>query len=163
LAQCLDKHYIVFMFEISVKSHFSSAHRLKGYDGACSNLHGHNWEVEVFLRGTRTNPIGMLVDFGKIKSAVRGALNKLDHKDLNSLPAFIVNNPTSENLAKHIFHALSELFRGESFSVRRVWVSESPGTSACYWEDGAEDDKAVRRKKSKGRAGSFHGYSSSGL
>ena len=126
------------MFEISVKSHFSSAHRLKGYKGACHNLHGHNWEVEVFLRGTRTNPIGMLMDFGKIKLAVRKALQALDHRDLNRLPAFLRSNPTAENLAKYIFNALVALFGKEPCRVHRVWVSESPGTSACYWEEAGE-------------------------
>ena len=129
------------MFEISVKSHFSSAHRLKRYEGACHNLHGHNWEVEVFLRGAQTNHIGMLVDFRKIKIAVRDVLKKLDHCELNRLPAFARTNPTSENLAKYIFHILSDIFRRESFTVNRVWVSESPGTSACYREDVATDGK----------------------
>ena len=135
------------MFEISVKSYFSSAHRLKGYKGACSNLHGHNWEVEVFLRGTKTNPIGMLVDFGKIKVAVRNALKVLDHKDLNRLPGFTRINPTSENLAKYIYHTLGKIFRNEPCMVHRVWVSESPGTSACYWEDGAGARNMSRMQK----------------
>lgn len=140
------------MFEISVKSHFSSAHHLKGYAGACQNLHGHNWEVEVFLRGTRTNTIGMVVDFGKIKAVVRAALKELDHKDLNSVPAFAGDhNPTSENLAKHIFCILLELFRQESCSVHRVWVSESPGTSACYWADAADAGNGGRGRESKKR------------
>ena len=126
------------MFEISVKAHFSSAHRLKGYRGACRNVHGHNWEVEVFLRGTRTNPIGLLMDFGKIKLAVRKALKALDHRDLNRVPAFLRANPTSENLAKYIFHTLADSFRNKPCAVHRVWVSESPGTSACYWEEEGE-------------------------
>jgi 6-pyruvoyltetrahydropterin/6-carboxytetrahydropterin synthase len=37
------------MFEIYVKSDFSSAHRLRGYKGKCEALHGHNWKVEVYV------------------------------------------------------------------------------------------------------------------
>ncbi len=139
------------MFEISVKSHFSSAHHLRGYQGPCHEVHGHNWEVEVFLRGTRTNPIGMLMDFGNIKVAVRKALQALDHKDLNRLPAFIRDNPTSENLAKYIFTVLTDVFRHEPCRVHRVLINESPGTSACYWEDaeiGTGGIKKVMRKQS---------------
>ncbi len=133
------------MFEISVKSNFSSAHHLRGYRGACQEVHGHNWEVEVFLRGARTNPIGMLVDFGKIKVAVRETLRELDHKDLNRLPVFVRNNPTSENLAKHIFAVLKDGFRDEPFRVQRVVVSESPGTSAGYWEEGEAGARTAKR------------------
>ncbi|RKZ26792.1 6-carboxytetrahydropterin synthase QueD, partial [bacterium] len=28
------------MFEIIVEEHFSAAHRIEGYSGSCSNLHG---------------------------------------------------------------------------------------------------------------------------
>ncbi|MDD4277816.1 MAG: 6-carboxytetrahydropterin synthase, partial [Candidatus Cloacimonetes bacterium] len=31
------------MYLLNVSDHFSAAHRLCGYEGACSNLHGHNW------------------------------------------------------------------------------------------------------------------------
>ncbi len=126
------------MFEISVKAHFSSAHRLRGYAGACRNAHGHNWEVEVFLRGARTDALGMLMDFGRIKLAVRRALRDLDHRDLNRAPAFVRANPTSENLARYIFQGLAKVFRRAPCAVQRVWVSESPGTSACYWEDAGQ-------------------------
>lgn len=135
------------MFELSVTSHFSSAHRLKGHEGACHNLHGHNWDVEVFLRGECANAIGMLVDFGEIKASLHDVVCALDHKDLNSLPAFSGHNPTSENLAKYIFKALYDRLHSDPVSVHRVRVSESPGTSACYWE---EDKKLLGHKKAQG-------------
>jgi 6-pyruvoyltetrahydropterin/6-carboxytetrahydropterin synthase len=137
----------ICMFEISVKSHFSSAHHLKGYRGACRRVHGHNWEVTVFLRGARTNSIGMLVDFGKIKAAVRAVLKQLDHRDLNRLPAFKRQNPTSENLAQYVFQTLAKVLRKEPCAIHRVLVSESPGTSAGYWEDASGDGKAERKRE----------------
>jgi hypothetical protein len=33
------------MYLLNVTAHFSAAHRLEGYNGACRNLHGHNWKV----------------------------------------------------------------------------------------------------------------------
>jgi 6-pyruvoyltetrahydropterin/6-carboxytetrahydropterin synthase len=33
-----------------VKDHFAAAHALKGYDGNCSNLHGHNWIIEAHIQ-----------------------------------------------------------------------------------------------------------------
>ena len=35
------------MYEITVTSHFSGAHRLRYLHGKCEELHGHNWKVEV--------------------------------------------------------------------------------------------------------------------
>ena len=122
------------MFEISVKTHFSAAHFLKGYPGVCANLHGHNWEVEVFLRGRKPDSVGMLVDFKQAKTAIQSAVDSLDHRELNRLPMFARQNPSSENLARYLFRALSKRLNSRCVKVHRVWVSESPGTSAVYWE-----------------------------
>ncbi len=122
------------MFEISVKTHFSGAHFLKGYDGVCANLHGHNWEVEVFLRGAKTDSVGMLVDFKRVKAAIHEAIDPLDHRELNRLAMFAHENPSSENLARYLFGALSKQLNSRSVKIQRVSVSESPGTSAAYWE-----------------------------
>jgi len=120
------------MFEISVRSHFSAAHRLVGHEGACARLHGHNWEVEVFVAGERLNSIGILVDFRHVKDALQEAMGTLDHRDLNALPELGSANPTSENLARYLFEALSARLDGPGSRVARVRVSETPGTSASY-------------------------------
>ena len=121
------------MYELSVISHFSGAHRLKGYDGPCGDPHGHNWEVEVFLRGARLDKVGMLADFAALKSAVAEALSALDHKDLNGIACLSGINPTSENLARHIYVELSSALNCGRYAVSRVRVSETQGTSASYW------------------------------
>jgi 6-pyruvoyltetrahydropterin/6-carboxytetrahydropterin synthase len=123
------------MFELSVKTHFSAAHRLIGYDGQCANFHGHNWEVELFLRGSKTNDLGMLVDFRDIKRALREALKDLDHADLNQLPAFVRDNPTSEHIARFLYGILSGKLDTDRCRVHKVTVCETPGTTASYWED----------------------------
>ena len=46
------------MYYLTVENSFDSAHFLHGYDGKCSNLHGHRWRVVVdvacgaYCRGT---------------------------------------------------------------------------------------------------------------
>jgi len=120
------------MFEISVRSHFSAAHRLVGHEGACAHLHGHNWEVEVFVAGERLNSIGVLVDFRHVKTALQEVLGSLDHRDLNALSDLGAANPTSENLARHLFESLSARLNRPGIHVVRVRVSETPGTSASY-------------------------------
>ncbi len=120
------------MFEVSVKAHFSGAHRLRGYKGICSRLHGHNWEIEVFLRGRRLDATGMLCDFTLVKTALRAVMEQLDHRDLGELPAFARCNPTSENLARYLFGELAARLDSRRCRVHRVWVSESPGSAATY-------------------------------
>ncbi len=122
------------MFEISVKDHFAGAHFLAGYSGVCANLHGHNWEVEVFLRGRKVDAVGLLADFRQVKAAIHEAIAALDHKELNRLAMFAHRNPSSENLAEFLFHSISKRLNSRSIKVHRVWVSEAPGTSATYWE-----------------------------
>lgn len=123
------------MFELSIKTHFSAAHRLVGYAGPCANQHGHNWDVEVFVRGSRLNEIGMLIDFKEIKEAVNVAMNEVDHCDLNQLPAFVRENPTSENLARYLHEQLSKTLNGVLLRVYKVTVCETPRTTASYWAD----------------------------
>jgi len=52
------------LFEVKVISSFAAAHNLKDFRGKCENLHGHNWKVEVVLRGESLESNGILVDFG---------------------------------------------------------------------------------------------------
>ena len=126
------------MFEISVKSRFSAAHHLKGYAGTCASLHGHNWEVEVFLRGETLNGIGLLMDFRQVKQALRDVLAELDHSDLNTIGEFRDKNPSSENLARYVYRRLSETIADATCRVHRVAGCETPESRATYWEGAGE-------------------------
>jgi 6-pyruvoyltetrahydropterin/6-carboxytetrahydropterin synthase len=122
------------MFEVSVRGHFSAAHRLKGYAGECAGQHGHNWEVEVHVRGGTLSETGILVDFRHLKAVVGQVLADFDHADLGNLEAFRTDNPTSENLARLLYGRLAAELRCETCRVSRVVVHETPGSSASYWE-----------------------------
>jgi 6-pyruvoyltetrahydropterin/6-carboxytetrahydropterin synthase len=122
------------MYEISVSSRFSAAHRLRGHPGKCAERHGHNWDVEVFVRGRRLNRVGMLVDFQELKAAVRAVLEGIDHRDLNEVPALRGRNPSSENLARFLHGRLSAALDCREFRVHRVAVGETAETRAAYWE-----------------------------
>ena len=122
------------MFEIGVRSHFSAAHHLRAYPGKCAVAHGHNWDVEVFLRGERLNETGMIEDYGRIKDGFRESLAALDHSDLNASPDFIHLNPTSENIAAYLYKVLGDKLNSDRFKVHRVCVRETPETLATYWE-----------------------------
>ena len=123
------------IFEVYIKSHFSAAHSLKGYSGDCARVHGHNWMVEVFVACAELDKLGIGIDFREVKSAVKEVLEALDHRDLNDLPMFGVQNPTSENIARFLYKELSRRLNTEKIHVSRVKVSETPGAGAFYWEE----------------------------
>jgi 6-pyruvoyltetrahydropterin/6-carboxytetrahydropterin synthase len=123
------------IYEVYVKSHFSAAHALTGYNGDCSRLHGHNWIVEAFVRCSRLDEIGIGIDFRDIKKAVKDVLNGLDHLNLNELPSFAAENPTSENIAKYLYKQIGKKLNSEYIRVSKVKVCETPGAGAFYWEE----------------------------
>ncbi len=122
------------MYEVSVKSHFSAAHCLRGYRGKCAEQHGHNWEVEVAIQGPNLDKTGMLVDFRVVKDALRKVLAEVDHRDLNKVKAFSRNNPSSENIARFIFDKLSGKLNTPRCRVHRVTVAETPENRATCQE-----------------------------
>ncbi len=122
------------MFELSVSTHFSAAHHLAGYAGSCVVHHGHNWEVEVFVRGETLDETGLLVDFKTLKRDVKAAVAVLDHVDLNTVERFRDRNPTSEHIARFLYEEIARLVNTDCYRIHRVSVHETPGSCASYWE-----------------------------
>src|SRR5262245_29137855 len=121
------------MYEVTIEEEFSAAHALRGYKGKCENLHGHNWKVEVFVRGERLDSVGMLVDFTELKAVTRRILSRLDHHNLNEMPPFDHEiNPSSEHLAGFILHQIAAAINNDRVKVFKVRVWETPSTSATY-------------------------------
>ncbi|WP_028315019.1 6-carboxytetrahydropterin synthase QueD [Desulfatibacillum aliphaticivorans] len=123
------------VFEIYVKTHFSAAHALTGYDGDCSRIHGHNWMVEVSIQCRKLDDVGIGIDFKDVKNAVEEITQGLDHCMLNDHPAFQSVNPTSENVAMFLYKQLGSHLNNEYTKVSRVKVFEAPGAGAAYWEE----------------------------
>ena len=121
------------MYEVMIEEEFSAAHALRGYKGKCENLHGHNWKVEVYVKGEKLDAIGMLVDFTHLKAVVRQVMKYLDHQNLNELKPFDEElNPSSEHLAGFILHKVAEEVNDERVKVYKVRVWETPSTSATF-------------------------------
>lgn len=123
------------MYEVMVEGSFSAAHNLRGYRKKCEKLHGHNWKVEVGIRGEKLDKTGMLIDFRKVKDYLEKIMEKLDHKYLNEIPHFKVINPTSENIARFIYNELKSRLKSSHYMVNKVTVWESDATSATYFQD----------------------------
>lgn len=122
------------MYELKIEDHFAAAHNLRGYEGACEALHGHNWKVEAVVRTEKLNHIGLAIDFKDMKNALCEIMDILDHKYLNDLPDFKEENPSSENIAKYIFRGLEERLAPFGVTVYKVTAWESEKACASYLE-----------------------------
>ncbi|MBW1690091.1 MAG: 6-carboxytetrahydropterin synthase QueD [Deltaproteobacteria bacterium] len=120
------------MYEVTVMTHFAAAHQLRNFGGKCEQLHGHNWKVEVTLKGEGLNDEGLLIDFQELRAITNGILEKLDHSFLNELPAFKDQNPSSENIAAYIFKELRTRLNDKHIDVAKVTAWESDSASASY-------------------------------
>ncbi len=120
------------MYYLSVSDTFSAAHRLCGYQGACSNLHGHNWKVRIGLQTDKLDEIGMAMDFGIIKTMLKHILDELDHAYLNEAKSLNGLNPTSENLARFIFERMAKELEEQPARVYEVEICESERSSVVY-------------------------------
>jgi 6-pyruvoyltetrahydropterin/6-carboxytetrahydropterin synthase len=124
------------MFEVMIERNFSSAHQLRGYKGKCENLHGHNYKIEIFARGRELDHIGLLVDFGELKTAADDIVQYLDHRNINELPPFDAElNPSAENLARYILERVAASVGDERVQVYKVRCYETPTSVATYQVD----------------------------
>ena len=123
---------------VTARLTFSAAHRLHNpsYDAEwnramydkCDNPggHGHNYAIEVSVRGKIDPETGMVIDLKKLKDIMRAAVvDRVDHKNLNTDVGFLRGViPTAENLALAFWERLRpELPAGLLRSVR-VWETE---------------------------------------
>ncbi|MEK6691343.1 MAG: 6-carboxytetrahydropterin synthase QueD [Nitrospirota bacterium] len=122
------------MYELMVETGFSAAHQLRGYDGKCERLHGHNWRVNVHVTAERLNEIGLAIDFHELKKIAEEILFPLDHSNLNEVFPFTEINPSSENIAKWVYDNLKKKISGKNVQVSMVTVWESETASATYLE-----------------------------
>ena len=71
------------MYQLTTHASFDSAHFLSGYEGKCSNIHGHRWKLEVTVQSEtleQTGQIrGMVVDFGQLKDDIKKLADEFDH------------------------------------------------------------------------------------
>ncbi len=122
-------------YTLRVIADFAAAHTLRGYPGACSRMHGHNWKVEVEVDATELDGIGMGLDFKVIKQSARELVGELDHRYLNEVPPFDMLNPTAENIAAHLYRGLTDRLNDNRVRVRAVTLWETERACVRYAEE----------------------------
>ncbi|HWP39484.1 MAG TPA: 6-carboxytetrahydropterin synthase [Tepidisphaeraceae bacterium] len=135
------------MTRLSQKFEFCASHRLhnpalpdqtnRQIYGKCNNPsgHGHNYELQVTLRGT-PNDNGLLVDVPAFERIVKQhVIDRLDHMNLNiDVPEFRNIIPTVENIAMIIYRMLKNHIAGIGAELASVTVWETPKTWCEYSE-----------------------------
>lgn len=121
------------MLRLTKIFYFEMAHAIYGYSGACKNIHGHSYELQVTVSSVHDYKDyipaqGFVIDFKDIKKLVNIAvIEYFDHKMVLSRNFLMENpsfssqknlvawevEPTAENILLYIKQALNEKMRGE--------------------------------------------------
>jgi 6-pyruvoyltetrahydropterin/6-carboxytetrahydropterin synthase len=129
---------------LTISTHFSAAHRLalphltleqnSEIYGKCArvNGHGHNYHLEVTIKGEIDPRTGMLADLVAFQKAVDDyVVEPFDHTFLNKdIPYFEQVVPTAENIAVHIRDLLQAPIAQIGAKLHKVKLIESPNNSA---------------------------------
>jgi 6-pyruvoyltetrahydropterin/6-carboxytetrahydropterin synthase len=136
------------MVYLTRKAEFSASHVYHNPDftpeenqrvfGKCNNPngHGHNYTLEVTVKGPVNPESGFVVDLKELKNAMnREVLDAFDHRFLNKeVPEFLTKIPTTENIAIAIWHRLARKLK--PVQLHRVRVYETPDLFVdVYGED----------------------------
>ena len=128
---------------------FEMAHALHGYDGLCSNIHGHSYRLWVTVRGdVKKEPAntkdGMVIDFMDLKDIVKPTIiKKYDHSlvlnansphtnlDLSAFDKvyYLPYQPTSENLVTDFANSIISRLP-ENMELLKVILSETVSSFA---------------------------------
>lgn len=110
------------------EEYINAAHHLEGYNGKCSQMHGHTWKICVWIKGDEVekDKVGILWDFNNLTKIVK----ELDHKLLNDV---LNHNPTVENISIYIYNKLKLDSPKLTFKVR---IYESIIKKEAYCEVG---------------------------
>lgn len=138
------------MLYISRKVEFCASHRLynptfseeknEALYGRCNNPngHGHNYVLEVTLKGTVDADTGMVMDLKALKDLLEEEIiEKVDHKNLNVDVEFLAGViPTAENVVASFWKILEPRLPGNcQLHEIRLWETEN--NIAFYRGEGA--------------------------
>ena len=129
---------------LTIRTHFAAAHRLARPElsqeeneriyGKCARPHGHghNYLVDVTVRGAIDPRTGMVCDLSALQRLVDDLVGEpFDHTFLNKdVPFFADCVPTAENIALHIADRLSTPVKAIGAHLHKIRLQESPNNAA---------------------------------
>jgi len=129
---------------LTIRSHFAAAHRLAKPElsqeenekiyGKCArpNGHGHNYLVDITVRGEIDERTGMVCDLSALQRLVNDlVIEPFDHTFLNKdIDEFQTCVPTAENIALNISDRLNKPIKSIGANLHKVRLQESPNNAA---------------------------------
>jgi len=123
--------------------HFCAAHQYGHADwshkknvevfGDDSKVHGHNYTLEVTVKGNIQPETGFIVDLGELKNIVdQKVIFPLDHSQIEKdIPWFVNRQPSSENMVVFIWESIElEL---KNVQLHRIRLIETPSIKTDYY------------------------------
>jgi 6-pyruvoyltetrahydropterin/6-carboxytetrahydropterin synthase len=131
-----------YKYELNKDMNFAAAHFVPHQGaGACADVHGHTYFVNVTIVGNELNEQGFLVNFSKLKKLVHG---RYDHTLMNDHEEFTKSFtgkseefPTTEIVAKAIFRRITKYLAEQEDNDAKclqVIVRETPTSYVTYKE-----------------------------
>jgi 6-pyruvoyltetrahydropterin/6-carboxytetrahydropterin synthase len=103
-----------------------SADENEKFFGRLTVPHGHNYALEVTVRGPIDPETGMVINLADLKGIVNDAVvERFDHADLNVDPLFRGRVPTTENIAIAVWGLLVPKLGAERLWQVRVWEDDT--------------------------------------
>lgn len=123
---------------------FDAAHRIINHESKCKMLHGHRYVIELTFTTKELDNLGRVIDLGEIKDIFGSWIDEnLDHNTILSIKDkelgdfiekttgqkiyYLDENPTAENLSKHLFHEITpKLFADYDAKIIKLKIYETP-------------------------------------
>ncbi len=135
------------MVYITRREHFNSAHKLNVAEwseeknlevfGKCANpnWHGHNYELEVTVKGEPNPVTGFVINLKELSTILRTKItDKLDHKNMNMDVDFMKGvQPSTENVAIKIWEQIYRDVNALGCELHCVKVKETENNSVEYY------------------------------
>jgi 6-pyruvoyltetrahydropterin/6-carboxytetrahydropterin synthase len=118
--------------EIYKTFRFEAAHRLTGVPPThkCSTMHGHSYEIQIWLKGPADPQTGFVMDYGDLSKNCAPVFKQLDHSILNEIEG--LENPTSENMCVWLWKTLQpQLPR-----LSKIVIKETESSGCVYCGQG---------------------------
>lgn len=124
------------MISIMKSIRFDAAHYLPDYDGVCKRVHGHTYQLDVYV--TRNNgwliqdgpKKGMVMDFKDLKQVLNSVvMDVCDHRNLNE----VFEYPTAERMVLALASQIQKEL-GEDYKVTKLVLWEKIGEACAIWE-----------------------------
>ena len=124
-------------------NNFSASHTLRNDSlseteneklfGKCNSFHGHNYYLEITIKGEVDPVSGYVMDLKKLKGILHERIiEKVDHKYLNEVDLFKNVNPTMENMAVIFWNELKDILKGDLYELYSVKLFETEKNSVIY-------------------------------